>query len=351
MMLELDSDTARAAVDTVLETFFAERISRAATFDSSYESLWRRMRDGIRGGKRVRPHLVMLTHRMLGGRADDDALAAAAAVELLHTALLFHDDILDGDLIRRGRPNLQGSFVTDALEAGAEASSSRIWGTTAGLLGGDLLISAAHAFLARIRSDARPHVHEIFDDCLLVTAAGEMADVGFAVGTVRPEPQAVTRMMTDKTAAYSFAAPMRMGAVLAGADAETVAELARIGATLGFIYQLRDDVLGVFGDPERLGKSTDSDLREGKRTLLIAYAESSPAWEPVRHLFGHRTMSDDDVRLLRSAIVESGAADEISRLITHSADQLRASIAHARLPEQLRTELTTLTGHCAERDA
>lgn len=351
MIRALDSDTARAGVDTVLETFFIERIARAATFDTAYEALWRRMRDAIHGGKRVRPALVLMTHRLLGGRADDDALAAAAAVELLHTALLFHDDILDGDLIRRGKPNLQGTFVTDALEAGGDAPASRTWGTTAGLLGGDLLISAAHSFLARIRSDARSHVHEIFDDALMVTAAGEMADVGFSVATLHPTTSSITSMMTNKTAAYSFSAPLRIGAALAGADAETSAELAQIGAALGFIYQLRDDVLGVFGDATRLGKSTDADLREGKRTLLIAAAEGTTEWAQVRHLFGRRTMSTDDVSRLRGAIEASGARDEISGLIVHSGDQLQAMISRARLPEPLAAELSAITRHCAERDA
>lgn len=347
----LTSTDARVAVDAVLDTFYAERIARAAASGGQYELLWRRMRNASRGGKRLRPGLVLLAHTALGGDAPEDALTAAAATELLHTALLFHDDVLDADLVRRGEPNLQGHFVADALESGLGGEHSRTWGDTAGVLGGDLLISAVHAFASRINSPARVEIHEILDESMFVTAAGELADVGYGVGAMHPEAAGIGRMMADKTAHYTFSAPMRIGAALAGASAEASADLSQIGAALGFIYQLRDDVLGVFGDPETIGKSIDGDLREGKRTLLIAHAEHSAEWADVRHLFGRRTSDASDIARLREAILDSGAAAEIERLLIHEGDQVAARIDASSLPAPLRQELRSIARRCAERES
>ena len=186
---------------------------------------------------------------------------------------------------------------------------------------------------------------------MFVTAAGELADVGYGVGAMRPDAAEIGRMMAEKTAHYTFSAPLRIGAALAGASAEASAELSQIGTALGFIYQLRDDVLGVFGDPDTLGKSIDGDLREGKRTLLIAHAEHSAEWARVSHLFGRRGIDAGDVALLRQAIVDSGAAAEIERLLTHEGDQVAARIDASSLPLPLRQELRAIARRCAERES
>lgn len=343
--------SAHESVEALLESFFAERIARAAASDESYATLWHAIQEAARGGKRLRPQLVLLAHRAFGGTSHDDALVAAAAIELVHTALLFHDDVLDGDLVRRGRPNLQGRFTTDAMLKGLVASRATAWGEAAGVLAGDLLISAAHTLISRMASPQRPLVHEIVDETMFVTADGELTDVGLGLGTVSATGDGIARMMAAKTAHYSFASPLRVGAVLAGASEEDTRELASIGMSLGFIYQLRDDALGVFGRPETSGKSVDSDLREGKRTLLISYAESSPEWREVRHLFGRRTMDADDADRLRSALVASGAVQRVSALLQERGEQLRERIGASGLPAPLRTELDDLTRRCAERDA
>lgn len=339
------------AVDERLEALLAERIERAKAMGPAYQRLWMRIRASLRGGKRVRPQLLLHAHAALGGRDKAAAVSAAAAFELLHTALLIHDDMLDGDLVRRGETNLQGAFVAEALDAESSVEASTAWGGAAGLLAGDLLISAVHNVLAEIPAPATVRLQSIVDECLFVTAAGEFADIGLSVGTLDPTPDEISRMMRNKTAAYSFAAPLRAGGALAGADADTCADLDEIGGSLGFVYQLRDDLLGVFGSEELLGKSVDGDLREGKRTLLIAYAEGTDAWDGLRHLFGRRSLDADDAQLMRDALIDSGAKSRAELLLARRRDECVERIQRSSLPSSLREELTRLAHRCAERES
>lgn len=340
-----------AAVDAALCAFLTERVSQAHAVGPAYERLWELIREASVGGKRVRPRLLMLAHDALGGEAQTDAVTASVAFELLHTALLLHDDVLDGDLVRRGRPNLQGAFVADALDGGVAAAAAGAWGDAAGILAGDLLISAVHVMISEISAPVRPALHALVDECFFTTVAGELADVGLAIGTLPASIPAITRMMQDKTAAYSFAAPLRAGALLAGADPRVQEELAEIGAMLGIIYQLRDDILGVFGSPTTLGKSVDGDLREGKRSLLIAFAEGSEAWNEVQHLFGRRSLDAADADRLRDALIVSGARHHAEWQLSQLCEQAGTRITRSDLPATLRDELQLLARRCAERDS
>ncbi len=349
--MSIDTTTDAQEIERTIQEFFEDRVSRAQHLGPQYARLWRGIEESARGGKRIRPRMLLMTHDRLGGRDSRAAHLAAAAFELLHTALLLHDDVLDGDLVRRGRPNLAGGFTAAALDAGHGSGPARAWGAASGLLAGDLLISGAHALVSSIESPARGAVHRIIDDALMITAAGEHADVGFALRVMRADGHDILRMMEQKTAVYSFAAPLRAGAILAGAPEETGSALGRIGIGLGVLYQLRDDLLGVFGDEARTGKSALGDLREGKRTLLVAFAESSPEWDEVIHLFGRAPLDAADADRLRAALVACGAADRVQELIARRLAELRAAIADAPVPAALREELARIAARCAERDA
>lgn len=348
-LLDVHTAPGPRLVEDVIEEYFSHRIARAEAYGGA--ELWRRAAETTRGGKRLRPHLVLLAHDALGGDDNASAVVVAAAFEILHSALLIHDDVLDGDLVRRGRPNLAGAFADSALDRGLDARAAAAWGAASGLLAGDLLLSGVHALVARIDSPARPAIHELVDEAVGVTAAGEHDDVALALGVVPTEATGIRRMTEQKTAAYSFAAPLRAGAMLAGADRETSGSLSRIGVTLGLIYQLRDDVLGVFGAEERTGKSARGDLREGKRTLLVAFAADTAPWREVSHLFGRRTLSGREAARLRSALVTSGALAAVEELLIDLRARVDEDIEASGLPHGLRRELHGIAQRCAERDA
>ena len=349
--MSLDAAVDSREFERTIADFFTDRITRAEQLGGQYAQLWRFAFEATSGGKRIRPRLLLLAHDHLGGRDLPSALRAGAAFELLHTALLMHDDLLDGDLVRRGRPNVAGRFAATAMDEGHGSRTARLWGSASALLAGDLLISGAHALLAGIPGQQAAILTGILDDTLLVTAAGEHSDVGYAMGVMPADDHDILRMMEQKTAVYSFAAPLRAGAVLAGAPQRAADELDRIGTALGVLYQLRDDLLGVFGDEQRTGKSVVGDLREGKRTLLVTFAEGTPAWTEVAHLFGRTPLDLVDAERLRRALVSCGAADRVRAMLDDQHRRTRRLIAESTLPNGLRRALEQTATTCVERTA
>src|SRR5215207_4021992 len=316
-----------AAVAGFLDTFFAERVARAAAHGGDYERLWSAARDAASGGKRIRPALVLAAHRAFAGAQTESAVRLAAAFELLHTAFLIHDDVIDHDLVRRGAPNVAGRFALDGVARGLSVVRANEYGEASAILAGDLLISGAHRLVAELDAphDVRGSLLELIDECVFLAAAGEHADVRFAAGAT-PGERDILAMIENKTASYSFSAPLQAGALLGGATPDAVDRLGEIGRHLGVAFQLRDDVLGVYGSPAVTGKSVLGDLREGKETLLIAYARAHAGWSAVAVEFGRPDLDDAAAARLRAAIEASGARSRVEQLITARCDAAIAAV-------------------------
>ncbi|WP_308798393.1 polyprenyl synthetase family protein [Agromyces silvae] len=340
-----------AAVDEHLETFFTRAIARAGAHGDAYRRLWSATRDAAQGGKRVRPRLVLAVHRAFEGDDPASAVATAAAFELLHTAFLMHDDVIDHDDVRRGIPNVTGRFAAEAAGRGASAARAREYGEASAILAGDLLISAAHRMIAGLDVPfaRREALLELVDECVFLAAAGEHADVRFTLGET-PSAGDIVSMIENKTASYSFSGPLRAGAILAGASPDTVDGLGEVGAHLGVAFQLRDDVLGVYGEREVTGKTTIGDLREGKETLLIAFARADASWAAVSGRFGRPDLDEADAELLRAVITSSGAHDRVEALISGRCRSAIDLVERAGLPPALADELTEVARGCGERD-
>ena len=339
-----------AAVAEVLDTFFGERLVRAADHGGDYEQLWMAARDAASGGKRIRPALVLAAHRAFAGADSPSAVRLAAAFELLHTAFLIHDDVIDHDLVRRGAPNVAGRFALDAVARGVPAARANDYGEASAILAGDLLISGAHRLVAELDApgDVRAALLELLDECVFLAAAGEHADVRFAAGAT-PGERDILSMIENKTASYSFSAPLRAGALLGGATPDAVDLLGEIGRHLGVAFQLRDDVLGVYGSTAITGKSALGDLREGKETLLIAYARGHSRWSAVAVEFGRPDLDDAAAARLRAAIDASGARSRVEDLIAERCGAAIAAVATTALPAELRDGLTATAHECVER--
>lgn len=338
MSATLTHDDTRAFTAT-LDDYFDRQIARAERYGPTYRHLWEATREAASGGKRLRPALLLLAYRHLSGETGPlppDALELASALELLHTAFVIHDDVIDHDLVRRGRPNVAGRAVVEAIDAGASSEAAAGYGQASAILAGDLLISSAHTMVAGLRAPAtrRRALLELLDDCVLRTAAGEHADVWIAMASA-PTEETVISVLENKTAGYSFATPLQAGAILAGANGDTVTGLGEVGQRLGIAFQLRDDVLGVFGDERITGKSAIGDLREGKETLLVAYARSHPRWPRVQRHFGRRDLDERSADQLRRAIRDSGALTQVERRIKTELDRARVTMRALEVPRRL----------------
>ncbi len=353
-MLQTEPDAALLdSLEQQLAGFFTRERERAEHRGPLFGSLWHELDRLAVGGKRVRPLLLLHTHRLLGGTDEASALRAGLALELLHTAFLIHDDVLDRDLERRGRPNITGHFATVARQAGRPEVQAIAWGEANALLAGDLLLTAAlrEIALLPVDADTRSRVLDAFDAGIAAAAAGEQADIAFGLGLHRPDLDSITRMMRQKTASYSFQAPLQIAAILAGAPALHTEVLREIGRALGLVFQMRDDLLGVFGDPTVTGKSTVGDLREGKHTMLIAHADGSPHWERVSAAWGDPDLDESGAAILRRALERSGARRAVEDLIDAEAGRAARLIAESTLPGPLARMLQQEVTRGSERSA
>ncbi|WP_306769960.1 isopentenyl-diphosphate Delta-isomerase [Microbacterium karelineae] len=350
---------ARPAGHEPLDTAFERRLdeilagarARSRRFAPSFLELWNAIESVVRGGKRIRPRLLFDAYRAMGGRDESAAIDAACAVELLHAALITHDDVIDGDLTRRGRENVAGRFSAGARRAGASGHAARTWGDASGIIAGDLLLTTAHGLIAGLDVDAprRAAALAVFDDTVFESAAGEHSDVRLSMHLGTASPDEILTTAEQKTAPYSFRAPLLLGALLAGATGGALDALDGVARDIGVIYQLRDDVLGTFGDESETGKSVLSDLREGKETLLISYARSHPDWPGVASYVGDARLTADEGERVRTVVETSGARAAVEALIGERRAAVTARLRASDLPSELVSRLTEVSESCSAR--
>jgi geranylgeranyl diphosphate synthase type I len=262
------------------------------------------------GGKRLRPAFAYWGYRGAGGPDSDEVVATVAALELVHASALIHDDVMDSSDTRRGQTSVHRRFALVHREGGW-LGDAKGFGDAVAILLGDLALVWSDELLNRSGLDAvtlargRP----VFDEMRTEVTAGQYLDV-LAQATGDSSIDRAAKVARYKSAKYTVERPLLFGAALAGADPETVAAYSAYGLPLGEAFQLRDDVLGVFGDPAQTGKPSGDDLREGKRTLLVAEAFRS-AGEADRDLLrtglGDATLDDAGVARLCEVFVRTGA--------------------------------------------
>lgn len=294
--------------DAALTAVLGAGRDRAAATSPDQVRLWEALADAASGGKRIRPRLVLAAHRALGGRDESAAAAVGAAVELLHTAFVIHDDVIDGDDVRRGRLNVSGTYRALALADGAGPAAAEELGRTAGILAGDLALTAAVRAVATCGAPGEvvANLLDLFDVALHATAAGELLDVHLATLPRSLGLESSLDMAQRKTGAYSFVLPLQAGAVIAGSDSATLTRLELAGRRLGLAFQLYDDLIGVFGDPALTGKSATGDLRTRKQTALIAHARTTDTWPRLEVLLG-RELTDEELDEARRLLTECGS--------------------------------------------
>jgi isopentenyl-diphosphate delta-isomerase type 1 len=341
----------RVAVDAVLAEFLSAREREVGATDPAVLEVVRPVRRLVAaGGKRLRPAFVHWGHRATGAPHEDGIAFVGAAVELLHTFALLHDDVIDRSLQRRGRP--AAPVALRALHRDQGLAGDREWfGTSAALLAGDLCFVWADQLLdaAPLPRDALDAGRRLFAALRSEVVGGQYLDLRLAHDPAAGE-MAARRVALLKSARYTVTRPLLLGAALAGRPGPSGA-LARYGDAVGLAFQMRDDVLGLFGDPAATGKDPADDLREGKRTLLVLRALRLTAGRNHRFLrraLGDADLDADGARRCRDIVSASGARASIEALI--EAERARAVHALADVPEPARTALATLAAGAAHRD-
>jgi geranylgeranyl diphosphate synthase type I len=333
-------------------------------------------RDLLRGGKRFRALFCYWGWQSVTGHAtgfdplpDDSAssdlaavVKAATALEIFHAAALVHDDIMDSSDLRRGMPAAHKRF--ESLHAdGGWNGSARTFGQSAALLLGDLLLGWSDELFdsgLRMLPDlaAREAARLEFNSMRTEVTLGQYLDI-LEERSWRSYPEAdllsrAHRVIVYKSAKYSIEAPLAIGAALGGASLAQVSALRDFGLPLGIAYQLRDDLLGVFGDPKVTGKPAGDDLREGKRTVLIALARSRMASNSSRlldELLGDAELSGQQVSMLQASVRDSGAVEQVERIIEHNVRIAIEAISSAPVSSASREQLVQLADTVSKRSA
>ncbi len=346
----IDAREAGAAVDAVLERLFSLSRKRAESYGPDFVELWSEIERATVGGKRFRPRLVLTTYEALGGEDRTAAAYVAAAFELLHTALVVHDDVIDRDFQRRGVPNIAGRYRDRAVQRGAAASDAEHRGASAAVIAGDLALFNAYRLIdhSGVEDVLRGRLLEVMDEALFASAAGELMDLDMSLDS-SAEVAEIVRMERYKTAVYSFECPLQAGALLAGAELRVVDALAEAGRELGVAYQIVDDLLGVFGSEVQTGKTTLGDLREGKRTALIAYAARTSAWADLQHLVGKPDLCEEEAAVARAALEACGARAFAEELVREHAVRADALLAHEWVPQSVRDAIRPLVEPMLDR--
>lgn len=330
-MIEL-SDVHRAHVDAAIDRALARLTARSAPHGEGAQALAAAVTASAADGKRLRPALVVASFTAFGG--DAAAVPAlwdvAAAFEILHTALLVHDDLIDRDVERRGIPNVAGRFRARARSFGADERGIATVADAAAVLAGDILLFEATRLVATaaLTDDERDQLFAVLDEAILVSAVGELADAEHAARADLPDATALLTAAHDKTAVYSFRAPLRAGAILAGTRSHPA--LSDAAAALGLAFQLVDDLIGTFGTRRQAGRDPGADLREAKRTPLIALARQTDAWPRISDALAVAHTGPIAVRRAQREIEASGARGGLEELVR---DNLRRARAHAASPE------------------
>jgi len=289
----------------------------------------------LAGGKRLRASFCHAGWVAAGGDAGDEQVVwSASALELLHASALVHDDVMDGSDVRRGHPAAHRAFERQH-RAASWLGDSEQFGVGGAVLLGDLLLSWTDEMFrsSGLAPAALLRALTYLDLCKSEVAAGQFLDL---IGQVRGAESVADamRVVRFKAAKYTVERPLHIGAALAGSDPELIDALTAFGLPLGEAFQLRDDVLGVFGDPDVTGKPAGDDLREGKRTVLLAYAlaqgDHSQRALLQRHV-GVTGLGVEVVDELREVICDTGALTRVEADITALENAAEAALSVAPL--------------------
>ena len=337
-------------VEQRLAVLLDEETARWSALDPQLGAPLRALRGLIgAGGKRLRPVFCHWGYVGAGGDADDPAVIdAGAAFELLHAFALFHDDVMDGSPVRRGERTTHLAFA-DMHRENRWVGESRRFGEGVAILIGDLAFVYADQLLAGAPAPA----WRVWNELRVELNIGQYLDV---LGTAKSERSLVTaeRIARYKSGKYTIERPLHLGAVLAAPDRaeQLLPALSAYGLPLGDAFQMRDDVLGAFGDEARTGKPVGDDLREGKPTplLAMAHARSTTQQRSMLARIGAADLTIEEVRAIQQVIIDTGALAELEARIDALTQEAVIAAEAAPITEAARAALVELVDYVAFRD-
>ncbi len=342
-------------LDKELKVYLDNKVAEAAKISPFTKELSEHIADlTLRGGKRIRAALFYYSYLAHGGKNKPEALKASMSMELSETYLLIHDDIMDNDSLRRGGMTINTSYRQIGENRYHDRINTRNFGNSIAMLAGNI----ANSWSNEIITDSKfkpPYVRDAINELnrvYVVEQYGQMLD--FLSG-VRDDltKKDVIMIQQLKTVPYTFDGPMRIGAILAGANSKELARLSQYSVPLGTAFQIQDDILGMFGSEEKLGKPVISDLKEGKKTLLILEALNKAKGrerETILINLGNRKTTLNGLKDVRVIIEKTGSLVHSKRLAQKYVREAMESLDKMHLRKEGKDFLIGIAEYMIQRE-
>jgi geranylgeranyl diphosphate synthase type I len=326
----------KVAINRELEHYFDIAIADAKKEDRLIaEALMQTKKITLAGGKRIRGTLLCQAYFSVGGKEKKKILKVAAAIELVHMFLLIHDDIMDRGNLRHGQETVHKLFA-DKKRKNIFASEADHFGNSVAIITGELLYVMANKIIADAGFDYKATVAVLakLQSIVGTTIFGQSQDIGIAYNKNVTEKE-VLAMYKNKTARYTFEGPLHMGAILTGtSDKKTLGIFSRYALPLGIAFQIQDDILGVFGSTKKIGKSTFSDIEEGKKSLIVVKAfkfASIFQRKQLKSILGKKNLTQKEIKIFQNIIMSTGALNYAKGLASKQFTQGKKEIEKAVL--------------------
>jgi geranylgeranyl diphosphate synthase type I len=342
--------------DPKLESFYDDHIKLVSEINPVSKDILIEIKNiSLSGGKRFRPALVYFSY-LLGksGGVDDEIFQLGISLEIYHTFALIHDDIIDEAIQRRGYPTLEVTYQKKFEKQSIEKKAGKHLALSAAILGGDYANLLANWAFSKIKR--KSEIEDLFWQMQNEVYAGQVDDT-FGVGIESLDSlstKAVLNMLDYKSGRYSIEKPLLLGAKLAGLEDSKLTVLSKIGLRVGIVFQIVDDILGMFGKEDVTGKSNISDIVEGKRTLLITktYEKSNDEEkDKIKQVLGNKDLTESQATWLKNIIIEKGVLSELQSFCKSEIEQSKKDIQENFDPENKGTKfLLELCDYMVSRD-
>jgi geranylgeranyl diphosphate synthase type I len=336
-----------------LEDFFDRKVKKTKKiFPPLVEKIISDIKEfNLRGGKRIRPILVYYGYLAAGGKDKKAILDTSIFIELLHNYILIHDDIIDRDEFRRGKPTIHYKYQDIYKKI---SKDFRNLGISAGIIAGDLTSVFGYEILTGSKFPEKYKIKAInrLSQILTDVGSGQILDVFLGISRQLRRDE-IFKILEYKTARYTIEGPLHLGAILAGADKRVLKKLSDYAIPLGIAFQIQDDILGTFGDEKKLGKPVGSDLREGKQTLLIFEARKSANKKEkqiIEQALGNPKLTKKQLEKVRKIIIKTGSLDFAKVLAKKLVSQSKIVIEKSNFSTNVKEFLMNLADFLIERE-
>jgi len=340
-------------VDKELNNFFNDKLVKAESIDYSSKEMIELLKEfTLRGGKRLRAALLYYGYRCFSNKNLGEIIKASMALELIQSYLLIHDDIMDNDSIRRNGPTLHISYKNIAQRKYKKIDSVH-FGMSMAILAGDICCSFANEIISKleIKDKYKTKALKSLNHSVHKVIYGQSLDV---LSGLRPvDIKDIEKIHKLKTATYTIEAPLHIGALLAGAKPKQLKILSHYSIPLGKAFQIQDDILGIFGDKAKFGKPIGSDLKEGKKTLLILKAlEKADALQKqkIKQALGNKNLTNNELNDVREIIIKTGSLDYSKKISKKLIEKAKSAIKNVRFKEKGKDFLLKLADYLKNRE-